>query len=180
MWKNHTNCITFQDFRSDLGWALIDNNFISTDALTGSGRRKRRRVVDHVLAMAPPRPKKLSTENGMLRTNINTSNISVERLDAITKYEHIVFVMLGSGCVNLILRSMLELATFNINIVYLIQYFKKTWSSFLNDPLKLPILLIKPLLFCATELKHVLGNLSTAFDLSKTYFYFSYLQNKMY
>ena len=43
----------------------------------------------------------------MLQTNVNTSNISVERLDANTKYEPIVFVMLGSGCVNLVLRSML-------------------------------------------------------------------------
>ena len=78
---------------------MIDNDFISTDASTGSGRRKRRRVVDHVLATALPHTKKLSAENGMLQTNVNTSNISVERLDA----------------------------------VYLIQYFKKAWSSFLND-----------------------------------------------
>ena len=80
--ENHRKSLTSQEFRDKLGWTLIDNDFISIDTLPGSGRTKRRSIIGHVLATAPLRAKKLSTENGMFPINVNTSNISTKRLDA--------------------------------------------------------------------------------------------------
>ena len=52
VWKGEDK-MTLQEFRGKLGWALIDNDYLSSDTTGSVEERKKRKVVDHQLERAP-------------------------------------------------------------------------------------------------------------------------------
>ena len=62
VFKNLQKDMTLQEFRSHLGWALIDNSFLTNTDSPTANRVTRRRVTKHKLATAPQHAKKF--ENG--------------------------------------------------------------------------------------------------------------------
>ena len=58
VWKNSGTTMSYQDFRGELGWALIDNEFIEEQPSPEKERPTRRRIVIHDKKVAPPHAKK--------------------------------------------------------------------------------------------------------------------------
>ena len=60
---------TLQDFRTQLAWALIENDYLDTEEAQQSGRRKRRMTLEHNLVTAPKGATKWDDKIGFSRAN---------------------------------------------------------------------------------------------------------------
>ena len=108
IWKGDEK-LQFMDFRSKLGWDLINNEYLDIEEDESERRSKRKKRGDHELEKAPPHAKNWMGGRWDLTSNQKYKQFRCRGTGCKKQYAHIVVVLSVYGCaiivmLNIVLR----------------------------------------------------------------------------
>ena len=98
--------MTLVEFRTNLAWALIENDYLDKEKAVESNKRRKRAGVEYILRTTPKKAKNWDGQKCIFLRQWTTRNFGVRKKDVENQFRPIVSVMIRVGSTEIASQNM--------------------------------------------------------------------------